>query len=280
MMSYLLDHTWRLDVRPRPFGSFHLVSLFLVLLCCFALILLRKRLPRGERALRIFLTVFGLGLLFLEIGKQLCYSYNGGVWVYNWERFPFQFCSIPIYVSLIAMLPGDCRLRRALLAFLATYSPVAGASVLLYPAASVFHEIVFLNVHTMLWHGMMLLFGLYLWLSGTVKPSKKTALSAALVYLPAPFLALLLNELSYATGFAGAFDFNMFYIGRLGNCPIPLLSWVQDNCPYPVFFLSYAALLGLGGTLTTLGARCIEIINNKRRNRYEVEHRSARRRPL
>ncbi len=265
MLTYLLENTIRLDARPAPFGAFHLSMVALIMVICLCMILLRKWLPRGERCLRLLLATFALELLLWEVGKQLCYSYESGSWSYNWERFPFQFCSTPIYVALVAMWLPDCKLRRALLAFLATYSPLAGASVLLYPAPSVFHEILFLDLHTMLWHGEMLIFGLYLWLSGAVQPRKETVLAGAAVYLPLPFVALGLNELSYAIGFAKPFDFNMFYIGRLGNCTVPILSWIQDHTPYAVFFLSYVIALGMGGALITLAARSIQMLTARRR---------------
>ena len=123
-----------------------------------------------------------------------------------------------------------------------------------------FHEIVFLNVHTVAWHGAMFLFALYLWLTEAVLPTKKTAISAALVYLPMPAIALLLNELEHAVGFAGDYTFNMFYISRHGRCMIPLLSRVQANAPYPVFFLSYVTLLGMGGVLVTVGMYLIRLV--------------------
>ncbi len=253
-LEYLLDHTPRSATRPAAFGAFHLVSVAVILSLFVLMIVFRRRLPRGEGALRRMLIAFGLGLLLLEVGKQITYSYTPGIgWAYNWDRFPFQFCSTPIYVALICMCLRAGKLRRALLAFLATYSPVAGCAVLFYPAADVFHEIVYLNVHTMLWHGAMLLFGLYLWLTDAVTPTLSTALGAAIVYLPMPTVALLLNEAEHRWGFAGDFTFNMFYISRHGNCMIPVLSRVQDHAPYAVFFLSYVALLGLGGALVKVG---------------------------
>ncbi len=272
-LTDLLDHTPRFCTRPTAFGGFHLTSVALILLLFVSMILLRKKLPRGERALRISLFSFGVGLLLLEIGKEITYAYTPGAgWAYNWDRFPFQFCSIPIYVALVGMCLPDGRVRRALLAFLATYSPVAGCAVLFWPAGDVFHEIVFLNVHTMLWHGAMLLFGLYLWLTEAVLPTKNAALGAALVYLPMPLAALLLNEWEHAAGFAGDFSFNMFYISRYGNCRIPLLSWVQDNAPYPVFFLSYVVLLGLGGMAVVLAMYLIRTFLPRISPRTEPEN--------
>ncbi len=253
-LAFLLDHTPRFQARPSAFGGFHLISVGVILSLFGLMIVFRRHLPRGERALRRSLVSFGVGLLLLELGKQITYSYTPGVgWSYNWDRFPWQFCSTPIYVALLGMCLSQSRVRRALLAFLATYSPVAGCAVLFYPAADVFHEIVFLNLHTMLWHGAMLLFGLYLWLTEAVLPERKALVGAVAVYLPMPLVALAFNELEHATGFAGDFTFNMFYISRHGNCMIPLLSWVQDNAPYAVFFLSYVALLGLGGVLVIAG---------------------------
>ena len=252
LLEKILSGTPRLPNAPRPFGVFHLTALGIVLGLFVLMILLHRRLPKSHKAIQCVLSVFALALLLLEIGKQLVCSYDTAVgWAYNWEKFPFQFCSVPIYVALIAMCLPNGKVRQALLCFLATYSPVAGASVLFYPASSVFSEIIFLNIHTLFWHGVMLLFGLYLWLSGAVKAEWKTAGYAALVYIPLNFIALALNEASYAFGFAEGYAFNMFYTGRLGRCFIPVLSTIQKTCPYPVFFAAYLVTLGVGGLLVT-----------------------------
>lgn len=262
ILEYLLDHTPRLDARPGVYGGFHIGAVVLIFALFLLMILFRRRIPRSERALRITLWVFALGLLFLEIGKQIVYSYDPQTgWQYDWSRFPFQFCSTPIYAALIAAPLSDGKLRRALLAFLATYSPVAGCAVLFWPSPSVFSPILFLDVHTMLWHGAMVLFGLFLWLGGFVQPTKPTALGAFAVYLPLNFVALALNELEHTIGFAGDYAFNMFYISRYYTCHIPLLSWVQQNAPYPVFFASFVLLLGAGGIAVVLGFALIRSIS-------------------
>ena len=266
LLERLLDATPRWEERPAPFGRFHLGALTVILLVCVLLILLRKRLPRGEASLRRALAVFGVGLLLLEVGKQIAYSYTpDGGWVYNWDRFPFQFCSTPIYIALLALCLRPCKVRQALLGFLATYSPVAGCAVLFYPAPDVFHEMVFLNIHTMLWHGAMLLFGLYLWLTEAVTPTPKTALTAAAVYLPLPCIAVALNELEMALGFAGDFTFNMFYLSRDGLCTIPVLSDIQAGAPYPVFVAAYTLTLGAGGALVTVAMWGVKRLFSKRK---------------
>lgn len=253
-LEFLLNHTPRFATRPGVYGGFHVAALATVLILFCLMIVFCNRIPRGERALRRMLRVFALGLLLLEIGKQIVYSYDPqSGWSYDWSRFPFQFCSTPIYVALLAAPLRDGKLRRTLLCFLATYSSVAGCAVLFWPSPEVFSPILFLDVHTMVWHGAMLLFGLYLWLGGYVQPALRTAWRAFCVYLPLNFVALALNEAEHACGFAGGYAFNMFYISRYYTCNIPLLSRVQQNAPYPVFFASFVLLLGFGGFAVTLG---------------------------
>ena len=260
-LEYLLDHTPRLAARPTVYGAFHSISLALILCLCVVLVIFRKRLPRGEKSLRLSLIIFGVGLLLLEIGKQITYSYDPALgWAYNWSRFPFQFCSSPIYAALVAMCLPDGAVRKTLVCFLGTYSPVAGCAVLFWPSPDVFSTILFLDVHTMLWHGAMLVFGLYLWLSGAIRPEWKTALRAFCVFLPLNFIALALNELEHIYGFADGYIFNMFYISRWYTCGNPLLNLVQQYAPYPVFFASFILLLGFGGFAVTAGMIFIDRI--------------------
>lgn len=263
LLEYLLDHTPRLGSRPTVYGGFHIGALVVVFALFVGMICLRRRVPRSEAALRRGLWIFALGLLFLEIGKQIVYSYDPQTgWQYDWSRFPFQFCSTPIYAALIAAPLRDGKLRRTLLAFLATYSPVAGCAVLFWPSSDVFSTILFLDVHTMLWHGAMVLFGLFLWLGGYVQPTRRTALRGFCVFLPLNFVALALNELEHAYGFAGEYAFNMFYTSRYYTCHIPLLSTIQRNAPYPVFFGSFVLLLGAGGAAVVLGFAIIHYFSS------------------
>ena len=74
LLEWLLNTTPRLDTRPKPFGLFHLSCVAVILGLCVVMILLRRRLPRGETSLRGMLVAFGVGLLLLEIGKQITYS--------------------------------------------------------------------------------------------------------------------------------------------------------------------------------------------------------------
>ena len=86
--------------QPTPYGWFHILSLALtvaatVLLCRFGKSL-------NPRKTVLFTAIL---VTVLEIYKQINYSfsYEGGIgFDYQWYAFPFQFCSTPMYVGLLA----------------------------------------------------------------------------------------------------------------------------------------------------------------------------------
>ena len=93
--------------EPESFGWFHLLWIGLTLLSIFILFINRKK--YSEKQLKIVLGVYGVIALILEIIKQFIWSFNydniTGVitWDYQWYAAPFQFCTTPIYVSLICL---------------------------------------------------------------------------------------------------------------------------------------------------------------------------------
>lgn len=266
LLEKLISSTPRFQAPPEVYGAFHTCSLAIVLLACIVMIVLHikaSKAPKGktsnkESCLKKSLLGFFLILFLSELGKQLIFSYDAATdtWKYCFEKFPFQLCSTPIYISLLALiLPGrgwSGRIRDALICFLATYSAIAGASVLFYPSSDVFSEIIYLDIHTMLWHGIMLIYGLYLWLAGFVEPQISTAFKGFAVFLPLNFIALALNETEHLTGFAGGEYFNMFYISRYYTCGIPVLHEIQKAMPYPVFFAAFIMTLSIASFAVVL----------------------------
>ena len=81
---------------PVPYSGFHLVFGGAGIL---AAIFLAWKLPRGTHPQ--VLPACGLILAVSEIYKQgfLYYIVNGGQ--YDWWYFPFQLCSIPMYLCLL-----------------------------------------------------------------------------------------------------------------------------------------------------------------------------------
>lgn len=101
----------------------------------------------------------GIIMLSSEIWKQFTLTFLLGGGQYNWWYFPFQLCSIPMYLLIAYPWIRRETLRRVILSFLMCYSLLGGIAVfadtsgLHYPLAS-------LTIHSYLWHIALILIGI------------------------------------------------------------------------------------------------------------------------
>lgn len=99
---------WTMDT-PKPYGAFHLV--LTVLGVSLSIFLARKfSFPERKAGPDTILFLCGLFLGLTELYKQgfIYYIENGRT--YDWWYFPFQLCSVPMYLGLfIPMVPARIR---------------------------------------------------------------------------------------------------------------------------------------------------------------------------
>ena len=99
-LEKLIEATaWGME-KPPAYGGFHLTFTFVGLAVCILLAYLLRN--TGERGNRIVLWSVGGFLALTEIYKQLFYYFYIGDHSYQWWIFPFQLCSVPMYLCLIA----------------------------------------------------------------------------------------------------------------------------------------------------------------------------------
>lgn len=222
---------------PTSFGWYHLVCLTLVVALCAVVVLTARNL--SDKQFNLIVGITAGVLLLLEVYKQLNFSYEYATdtWSYQWYAFPFQFCSTPMYVMLAGVLVRNEKVRQSLFSFLATYGLFAGTAVMLYPN-DVFIGTIGINVQTMVHHGMMVVIGVFMYVSGRVKLSHKTVLHALPTFCALVFLALTANILYGHFGDSEQ-TFNMFFISPYYECTLPVLSLIEPLVPYPVFLCCY-----------------------------------------
>ena len=233
-----------LDARmevPTLFGWFHILWLALSFLALIPLL----RFPRlqSDNHIRRVVLVTAIIVIVLEIYKQINYSFseaNGFAFDYQWYAFPFQFCSTPMYIGLLAGLIKKGKLHDCLCAYLATYAIFAGTAVMLYPG-NVFIPTIGINIQTMICHGSMITIGIYLYATGHVKLEHKTILKALPVFAVMLGMALVMNEVVYHSGIAGGEEFNMFYISPYFENTLPIYSAVHAAVTAPLNILIYIA---------------------------------------
>lgn len=248
---------------PTPYGWFHLLFFALSIALAAVLCLTHKR--RDERGVRRIVFGVAIAVALLEIYKQINYSFSyteGIQFDFQWYAFPFQFCSLPMYVGLLTGIFRKGRIHQALCAFLATYAVFAGLCVMLYPV-QVFISVIGINIQTMICHGSMITVGVYLLYSGYVKLEHKTMLYALPVFCAGVVCAMILNELAFVTGLLKEHTFNMFFISPHCEPSLPVYSTVQGIIPYPFCLIVYVVAFSLAAYLILLAAMGIRALAKK-----------------
>ena len=251
--------------RPTSYGWFHLVFFALSILAGILLCVTHKK--GNDARVRRAVFVTGVIVILLEILKLFCYSFSieGDrlVWGFQWYVFPWQFCSIPMYVSLLTGLFKKGKIHQSLVAFLATYAIFAGLCVMLYPN-DVFIGQIGVNVQTMVCHGLMLTIGIYLYGSGYVKAEHKTILRAIPVFAAAVGVAVMLNEIVFRSGvLTDGQVLNMFYVSPHFEGTLPVYSLVQKVVPFPFCLIIYVAAFTLAAYVMLLCAMGIRKLASK-----------------
>ena len=247
--------------QPTLYGWFHILSLLLTAGAAVALCRWGKNWNP-----RTVVLITAAVVSVLEIYKQINYSFSYGDGIrfdYQWYAFPFQFCSTPMYVGLLAGLTKKGKIHEAANAYLATYAVFAGVCVMLYPA-TVFIGTVGINIQTMVCHGSMIVVGVYLLYTGYVKVKHGTVLKAAPVFVVCVGLACAMNELAFRTGLLETETFDMFFISPYGTPSLPVYSLVQNMVPFPWCLVIYVAGFTLAAYLMLLLAIGIRVIVRKK----------------
>ena len=232
--------------EPTLYGWYHIMCLGItvlatVLLCVFH----KKDKPERVRLVVLFTTLF---VIAFEIYKQIVFSFSvtdsGIDFHYRWYAFPFQFCSTPMYIGLLAGLTKKGKLHDACSAYLATYAIFAGTCVMLYPG-DVFMEMLGINIQTMICHGSMIAIGIYLLYTQHVKLQFKTIFKAMAVFASCLGIAMVMNEVAHFVGITEDHTFNMFFVSPYFNSTLPVYSLVQPHVPFVVGLALYIGVFSL-----------------------------------
>ena len=256
-----MDHQME---TPQLFGWFHILSLALIVLVTVTLCFRHKK----DSPDRVRAVVLGTAILvtLAEIYKQINYSFSytdGITFDYQWYAFPFQFCSTPMYVGLLAGFLPKGKLQNALYSYLATFAVFAGLCVMIYPG-DVFVGTLGINIQTVICHGSMICVGVYLFYTGTVKLEHRSIVGAMVVFACTVSIAVLFNEIAHWTGLLERETFNMFFVSRHCEPSLPVYSLVQAIVPYPWCLLIYIAGFTLASYLILLiamGVRKLSLIH-------------------
>lgn len=196
---------------PAAYGPFHLLFLVFGLGGSAMLAWILRRC--GAVCCRRILLSAGLFLMVCETYKLLFYYYVIGQGHFQWWVFPFQLCSIPMYLCVAANLTRREAVRSAIYTFLCTYNLLGGFLALLEPSG-LSHDYWTLTLHGFVWHTLLVFLGLFLILSGNGPRSLRDFGRATALFLLLCGIAFCINAALFNVSNG---KINMFFVGPANN---------------------------------------------------------------
>lgn len=212
---------WPMEA-PRAYGLFHLSFMMLgFALCGFAAWKLRGL---GEMGSKRLLVSVGAFLAICEVYKQLLYYFCIGDPGYDWDVLPFQLCSLPMYLCIIAPLLPRGRLQQTLYSFMGFFN-LLGGGISFFEPSGLLHSYWTLTLHALIWHMSLVFVGLYLCFSGKAGARIDDYRRAAKFFLVLCAVAFAINLALWEVS-GGAV--NMFFLGPSDN-PIIVFSDIAEH---------------------------------------------------
>lgn len=193
---------------------------------------------------------FSIGLLLLtsELWKQwvLTFILNDGV--YDFWYFPFQLCSIPMYLLLVLPFLKSNSHKKVIFTFLMNYSLLSGIFVF-FDTSGMHYPLISLTIHSYVWHIILIIIGissgiiLYrFYRSDFTYFGKATGLFISCAVI-AQCLNLSIGQ--YA-------QINMFYISPLEPATQTFFSSLYRNWGFGIYMIFYLCVIILGAFLLHL----------------------------
>lgn len=253
---------------PHSYGWFHFMFVgIMISLTAFFCIKFRNS---NDKVFRRIVLIAWITMLVLEIYKQFEFSYDfvtndlneiSVTWDYNWEAFPYQLCSTPLYVFPFVAFMKDNKFREYLVAYVSTFSLFGGLATFCYPE-NVFIETIGINIQTMVHHGLQIVIGVFCIVYFRKRFNIKFYLKSLPVFGVLVSIAFFANEIFYAI-VGDAETFNMFYISRHWRCILPILEIIYDNIHYVPFLMLYVFGFMLVAAIIFFVAKGIMVLVNK-----------------
>ena len=211
---------------PKAYGTFHIICLIISLIffvCCF--LLARKR---NDKKDSFIVFVFSIILIATEIWKQISRTkLNGGN--YPFSIFPFQLCSIPMYLGFIQFFIKNNKVKETIYRYIALSGIIGGLAMLTVPMV-IFTKSVLYTVHSVFWHMVLVGQGVYLIKARNygVKPIKEVLPCIPIIAVIVT-IAVILNATPYG--------FNLLSLSTKFKNDPPLLDAIYQKVDYPIYVI-------------------------------------------
>lgn len=211
-------------MQPKLFGTFHIIALILSIgVPLPAAYVLRNTKPVFRE--RVLFTA-GTLLVLMECGKQLFYYHVVNQGVYDVWFFPFQLCSVPMYLCLILpFLRGNA--KETAMTFLWDYCFFGALLALLYPEGMM-RPHPLMTLHGFMWHAILLFIAFLVFFGKDASKDWRTYAHATGVLLFLCVIAVCINVLLEGHGLVTSYP-DMFYLTPFHHTMQPVATVVESR---------------------------------------------------
>ncbi len=260
--------SWRM-YQPHTGGVFHVFAVMIaVTLAVFASVLVirskcsRRALSEStierygaggqtgyKKRIRV-LAVLGWLMALSEIYKQLFLYYIVNEGAFDWWFFPFQLCSVPMYMCILLPLVKE-KVQKILLTFMTGFTFLSAVCALIYPE-DMLRPYVSLTVHGFAWHGILLLISIVAGASGMADLTLKGYLRSVWLFLGLAATAVVINVIGERMSAGSALSSypNMFYLSPFHPSNQPFVDIVEKSLGrLPAMAVYTAAIIVIAGVI-------------------------------
>ena len=222
--------------RPGIFSWFHIVALILIIAATILVSLFFYN--ASEKVYKRILLITWISLLILEVIKQVLKSFYYGspsYWEFSSADFPFHICSMIYYVFPVIIFVDKQKhpaIVDAAIGYMSFICLFTGLAVCFY-TDMVMSNLIFTNVQSLIHHGALVIFGVYIFVWNrktiTIKTFYRTLIAFAITAVIATIINVIVHPLFI----------NMFYINPFIITNLPLGNIVQAKAGYAVYLLCY-----------------------------------------
>ena len=212
LQSILRRTAWPMT-PPVPYSAFHI--LLTVFGAGFAVSFARffgrkiRSMASPEPYFRHILFSCGVLLALMELYKQAflyVIEFHGH---FDWWYFPFQLCSLPMYLCLLLPFVPH-KYQRIFCTFMYNYN-LLGAVMVFVDPSGLMHPYWTLTLHGFIWHILLIFIGLLIAFSRMVLPTAKGFWQSTAVFAVGCVIATIINVTSHPYGNADMFYITPYY---------------------------------------------------------------------
>ena len=198
--------------------------------------------------------ISGVILLIGELYKQLMNFYVVNDHVYDWWIFPFQLCSLPMYLCPLLIMIHNAKRHRILCTFLLDFNMMGAVATFIDPSG-IFNPYWMLTLHGILWHLMLIFVGFVIIFSHEADLTTRGFLRALPLFAFFCLAAEVLNGILHR--FSAA---NLFYISPWEMSTQLLFGDIDRILGRPIGILLYILAMAAGAWLIHNVARKITAV--------------------